>query len=542
MQVRQYSQAMTALIEQTSTIDPDLGGLGEVISSDRLATLTRHLTVGHDAEMKPVVAPFSGEVFAHIPLSSEAAVDTAFAIARKAQTHWAAIPVAQRAKIILRFHDLVLDRREEGLDIVQLETGKARNHAVEELLDVALTARHYARTAAKLLKPRKHAGAFPVLTSAVELRHPLGVVGVISPWNYPLTISVSDAIAALLAGNAVVLKPDIQTTLTALWAIDLLYEAGLPDGVFGVVAGEGPVVGPMITERGDFVMFTGSTGVGRLVAARCGERLVGCSMELGGKNAMIICEDANIKKAAEIAERSSFSNAGQLCISMERMYVQSSIMDEFLEAFRERLTKVRLKAEIGWDSDMGSLISRNQFDTVSRHVDDAIAKGATVVSGGKPRPDIGPFYFEPTVLTNVSEGMTCFAEETFGPVVSIYPFDTEAEAIALANKTSYGLNGSVLTRDERRGREIASQLHAGTINVNEGYATAWSTYGSPMGGWGESGLGSRHGAAGITKYTEAQTIATQRIMGYGTPSFLTHKQWSDALTLFVRGMKAVGKK
>ncbi len=533
---------MTALTEQPSPTHADFDGLGGVISPDRLATLIRHLTVGSDPESVPVIAPFTGRTLAQLPVSSEAAVDTAFAIAGKAQRFWAQTSVAQRSRIMLRFHDLILDRREEGLDIVQLETGKARNHAVEELLDVAITARHYARVASKLLKPRKRSGAFPILTSAVELHHPKGVIGAISPWNYPLTLAVGDAIAALMAGNAVVLKPDLQTTLTALWAIDLLYEAGLPEGLFGVVAGDGAVVGPMITERGDYIMFTGSTGVGRQVAARCGERLVGCSMELGGKNAMIVCDDANIKKAAEVAERASFANAGQLCISMERIYVHTSIFDEFVQALADRLAKVRLKAEIGWDSDMGSLISRKQLETVNRHVDDAIAKGATVVSGGKPRPDVGPFYFDPTVLTNVSPDMVCFGEETFGPVVSVYPFDTEAQAIRLVNDSDYGLNASVLTRDERRGREIGSKIQAGTVNVNEGYATAWSSHGSPMGGWGDSGLGRRHGSEGILKYTEAQTIGTQRIMGWGTPPFLTHKQWADSLVLFVRGMKAAGKK
>ena len=533
---------MTALVEETGQNNRKLEDISAYLAPDRLATLLRHLCVDNDAELAPVIAPFTGRTIAEIPMASEAAVDTAFAIARNAQRRWALTSVAQRSRIMLRFHDLVLDRRQEGLDIVQLETGKSRNHAVEELLDVAITARHYARVAAGLLKPRRQAGAFPVLTSAVELRHPKGVVGAISPWNYPLTLAVGDAIPALLAGNAVVLKPDLQTTLTALWAVDLLYEAGLPEGLLGVVAGEGPVVGPMITERGDYIMFTGSTAVGRQVAARCGERLVGCSMELGGKNAMIICDDANIKKAAEIAERASFANSGQLCISMERIYVHKSVLDEFVAALSGRLEKVRLNAEVGWDSDMGSLISRKQLDTVNKHVDDAVAKGATVLSGGKPRPDIGPFYFEPTVLTDVSSDMICFGEETFGPVVSIYPFDTEAEAIALANETRYGLNASVVTRDEIRGREIASKLHAGTVNVNEGYATAWSAHGSPMGGMGDSGLGRRHGTEGLLKYTEAQTIGTQRLMGWGTPPFLTHKQWADSLVLFVRGMKAIGRK
>lgn len=443
---------------------------------------------------------------------------------------------------MLRYHDLILQRREEGLDIIQMETGKARIHAVEELLDVAITARHYARVASKALRPESHQGAFPLISSAVELHHPKGVVGVISPWNYPLALAVGDAIPALLAGNAVVIKPDLQTTLTALWAIDLMYEAGIPEGLFGVVAGEGATVGPMITERGDYIMFTGSTGVGRQVAARAGERLVGCSMELGGKNAMIVCDDANLNKAAEIAQRASFANAGQLCISMERIYVHASVVDQFTKLFIDRVNKMRMAPELGWKADIGSLISRKQLDTVNRHVDDAIAKGANVLAGGKPRPDVGPFYFEPTVLTNVSEDMVCFREETFGPVVSIYTFDTEAEALAMANSTAYGLNASVITRNERRGKELAAQLKAGTVNVNEGYATAWAATSAPMGGWGDSGLGRRHGREGLMKYTEAQTIGVQRFMGWGTPPFMTHKQWADSLTLIVKGLKLVGRK
>jgi len=452
------------------------------------------------------------------------------------------MPVSARARIMLRFHDLMLERRDQGLDIAQLETGKARMHALEEILDVAITSRHYARTSEKLLKVQRHAGAFPVITSAVEVRHPKGVVGIISPWNYPITLAVTDAIAALMAGNGVVLKPDLQTTLTALWAIDLMYEAGLPEGLFGVVAGEGVEIGPMITARGDYIMFTGSTRVGREVAATCGERLVGCSMELGGKNAMIVCDDANIGKAAEIAVRACFTNTGQLCISMERIYVHASVREQFTDAFLARTEKLRLGAQIGWGADIGCLISQKQLDTVSAHVDDAVANGAVVLAGGQKRPDVGPLFYEPTVLTNVSEKMLCFGTETFGPVVSIYGFDTEDEAIALANDTTYGLNASVITKDAKRGREIAKRLHSGTVNVNEAYATAWSALGGSMGGMGDSGLGRRHGREGLLKYTEAQTIGTQRIMGWGIPPKVTDKQWAGALVGFVRGMKIVGRK
>ena len=533
-------RGMTALVEETVAGTP--ADDQSVLPAQTATRLLRHLNLGPNPDVVPVIAPFNGRPIAQLPLSSEAAVDTAFEIARTAQRRWFATPAEQRARIMLRYHDLVLERREEGLDIVQLETGKARIHAVEELLDIAITARHYARTAPKALKPSTHPGAFPLITQAVELHHPKGVIGVISPWNYPLSLSVGDAIPALLAGNGVVIKPDIQTTFSALWAIDLMYEAGLPEGLFGVVAGEGATVGPMITERGDYIMFTGSTGVGRQVAARCGERLVGASMELGGKNAMIVCEDANLRRAAEIAQRASFANSGQLCISMERIYVHSGVVEEFTRLFVERIEKMKMLPEIGWAADMGTLISRKQLDTVTSHVDDAVAKGAKVLAGGRPRPDVGPFYYEPTLLTNVSPDMTCFGDETFGPVVSIYTFDTEAEALELANATDYGLNASVITGSPRRGRELAAQLKAGTVNINEGYATAWSATGSPMGGWGQSGLGRRHGREGLLKYTESQTIGTQRVMGWGTPKFMTHKQWAGSLATIVKVLKASGRK
>jgi len=326
-----------------------------------------------------------------------------------------------------------------------------------------------------------------------ELRVPKGVVGVISPWNYPLTLAVSDAIPALLAGNAIVLKPDVQTTLSALWVADLLKQAGLPENVFTVVAGEGSVVGPWVTDRSDYVMFTGSTAVGREVARRCGERLIGCSMELGGKNAMIVRADADAEAASSIAVRGSFSNSGQLCISMERIYVHEAIYDEFLAAFARRTQALRMSAGIGWGSDVGSLISARQLERVCAHVDDAVDRGAQIVVGGKARPDVGPFFYAPTILTGVDESMTVCSVETFGPVVAVYPVASDEEAIRRANDTEYGLNASVVSRDNRAAQSLARRLRAGTVNVNEGYAAAWASKRAPMGGMGASGLGRRHG-------------------------------------------------
>ena len=489
-----------------------------------------------------VVEPFTGESLYRLPVSTQDDVDEAFEFARRAQTPWSALPLIERTRIILRFHDLLLADRQFGMNLVQRETGKARKDANEEILDVCITSRHYARDARRLLRPRRRLGAFPGLVGVVERRLPKGVVGVISPWNYPVTLAASDAIPALIAGNTIVLKPDVQTTLSALWIKSLLDRAGLPEGVFTVVSGEGPVVGPMVIDRADYVMFTGSTAVGREVAKRCGERLIGCSMELGGKNAMIIRADADLERAASIAVRGSFSNTGQLCISMERIYVNRDRFEGFLEAFARRTEAQRMSAHLGWGSDIGSLISAKQLARVSEHVDQARDQGATVVCGGEPRPDIGPYFYAPTILTGVTESMTLCRTETFGPVVAVYPVASDDEAVALANDTEYGLNASVVSASFRHAQGLARRLRAGTININEGYASAWASKRAPMGGMGVSGVGRRHGDEGMHKYTEPQTIATQRALGFDPPFGWSDERWGDTLTQAMGLMKKLGLK
>ena len=499
-------------------------------------------SVGPGAATTGVVAPFTGEHIYDLPLSSDADVDAAMTVLRRGQAAWAARPLAERARIMLRFHDLVLANREQGLDIVQWETGKARRDAMEELLDICITARHYSRDARRLLRPRHHRGVFPGAVAVVQHQHPKGVVGFLTPWNYPLTLAVSDAIPALLAGNAALVKPDVQTSLSALWVIDLMVRAGVPDTVVRVVTGEGPVVGPMVIDRVDYVMFTGSTRVGREVSARCGERLIGCSLELGGKNAMIVRADADVQRAAEIAARACFSNSGQLCISMERIYVHADVYSAFAEAFAVRVRAMSMAPGIGWQGDMGSLISARQLARVQQHVDDAVSHGARVLAGGSSRPDIGPFFFEPTVLEGVAEGMILCDEETFGPVVALYPVHSDEEAIRLANDTAYGLNAAVITRDKAVGRTIALRLHAGTVNVNEAYGPSWGSTRAPMGGMGDSGLGRRHGDEGLLKYTESQTIATQRVLGFGAPFGWSDEKWLDTMASTFRAFKAIGLK
>ncbi|WP_338697180.1 succinic semialdehyde dehydrogenase [Streptomyces sp. Q6] len=506
----------------------------DVVTPELVAQLTRDV-VGSGRTANHT--PFTGEKLADLPESTPEDVATAFERARAAQEVWAKTPVRQRAAVLLRFHDLVLARQAEVLDLIQLETGKARLHAHEEVQAVAVAARHYGRKAPSYLKPRRHTGAVPTLTKVTELRQPRGVVGQIAPWNYPLELSVGDALPAFVAGNAVVMKPDTETCLTALWARDLLIEAGLPAEVFQVVLGEGPVVGPELVKHADYVSFTGSTRTGREVAQGAAARLVGVSLELGGKNAMLVLEDADVEKAAAGAVRACFSSAGQLCISIERLYVHESIADVFLERFAARTRGMRLGRSLAYGADMGSLVGERQLETVTRHVEEAVAKGATLVAGGVARPDIGPYFFEPTILDGVEAPMAVCGEETFGPVVSVYRFTDEDEVIGVANATPYGLNSSVWTKDAKRGHAVAARLRTGTVNINEGYAPAYGSVQSPMGGMKDSGLGRRHGSEGILKYTEAQTVAHQRVMPMA-PSFgMDDEKYAAFMTRSLSAMK-----
>ena len=516
----------------------------ERIGTPLLDKLLSQVTLAEGPRAKiEAYAPFTGGVVANIPAGTDADVERAVALARSAQPQWAARSFADRAHIFLRFHDLLLDRQDEILDLIQLETGKARRHAFEEVLDTAIVSRYYAFHAHRLLRARRRKGTLPLLTKTWELRSPVGVVGFIVPWNYPLNLAITDAVGALMAGNTAVLKPDPQTSLTALWAVDLLRQAGLPGDVCPVVTGEGTVVGPAIAERVDYVMFTGSGRTGRLVARQAAERLIGCSLELGGKNPMIVLRDADLKKAVDGAVRACFSAAGQICVSVERMYVHEAVWDSFVSRFVGRTKALRLGAALDFSVEMGSLASERQMKAVEDHVSDALAQGAKVLAGGRRRPDLGPLFYEPTILVDVRPGMKVYAEETFGPVVSLYRFASETEAIEQANETRYGLNASIWTRDTRRGERLARQIRAGSVNVNEAYAATWGSVDSPIGGMKESGLRPRHGAEGILKFTESQTVAVQRFLPIAPLPGMdagSYARWMTRLLKLVRRTRVLG--
>ncbi|MFI9123107.1 succinic semialdehyde dehydrogenase [Streptomyces bikiniensis] len=515
-------------------------GLPVTVTPSFLQHLTSRVSAAPNAARVTTTAPYTGAPLADLPVSTPEDVEAAFARARTAQKAWAATPIAERKKVLLRYHDLVLARQDQALDLMQAENGKTRRDAFLEVVDIGIVSRYYARNAAKYLGPKRRRGAIPLLTHTTELRHPKGVVTVISPWNYPLSMAASDTIAALMAGNAVVQKPDTQTALTALWSMDLMYEAGLPEGVWQMVIGRGSSIGGALMDNADYMMFTGSTATGRQIAADAGRRLIGASLELGGKNPMIVLEDADIEKAADGAVAACFPSAGQLCVSVERLYVAESIRDAFVAAFVTRTEKLKIGAAYDYSVDVGSLTTPAQLKTVTEHVDDAVAKGATVLAGGKARPDLGPLFYEPTILTDVTPDMTLHSHETFGPVVSVYTCRDVDDAVTQANATAYGLNASVWSHNGARGRAVAARVHAGTVNVNEAFAAAWGSIDAPMGGMGDSGLGRRHGADGILKYTEPQTVAHQRVQGFYPPSGISPETWASLFTGALKVMKAAG--
>lgn len=515
------------------------GSSGGRLGSELIARLVKQVHTVEPREMRTSLAPYTLDPVGDVPGCTAEDVDAAVKRARAAQQQWATRPVRERAAVFSRFHDLLLDRQELFLDVIQTETGKARTWAFEEVLDTAMTSQYYADNGERFLKPKSRRGALPGLTSAVEYSHPKGVVGVISPWNYPLTLAISDAIPALIAGNAVVIKPDAQTPFIALLGIELLKEAGLPEDLFIPVTGAGKEIGTPLIDRVDFMMFTGSTATGKIIAEQCARRLIDFSAELGGKNPMIVCADARLKKTVDGAVRACFSNSGQLCISIERMYVEDAIYDRFVPAFAERVKKMAINARYDFTAEMGSIVSEDQLKVVTEHVEDAKAKGATVLAGGRPRPDIGPLFYEPTVLTGVTDEMDLARNETFGPVVAITRVRDVNEAVERANDTCYGLNASIWTSDLQRGREIATRINSGTVNINEGYSAAWASHDAPMGGMKDSGVGRRHGEKGILKYTESQTVAAQRIMGIAPPPGVSRKTFAQVMTLGLRIMKRI---
>jgi aldehyde dehydrogenase (NAD+)/succinate-semialdehyde dehydrogenase/glutarate-semialdehyde dehydrogenase len=483
---------------------------------------------------------YTGEKLLDLPQSTPDDVGAAYGAARRAQALWAGWPLKRRLAVLRRFHKLVLAEHETVVDLMQAETGKARRMAFEEVCDVAMTTSHYLKAAPRILGDRKHGGVVPVVSTSTEVRVPKGVVGLISPWNFPFATSLSDMVPALVAGNGIVLKPDNKSTLNVAFGVSLLHRAGLPRGLVQIVCGEGPDIGPALVDHADYVMFTGSTATGRVIGARAGQNLIGCTLELGGKNPLIVLEDADLDDAVPGAIFGTYLNAGQACMHIERIYVPESLKEQFTLRFVAAAQDIQLGATYDYTPQMGSLVSVGQRERVESHVNDALDKGATLLTGGKARPDLGPAFFEPTVLTDVTSTMLHATEETFGPVVSIYGYRDVDQAIERANDTDYGLNASVWGTDLAAAERVGRRIEAGSVNVNDSLACSYASKKSTSGGFKSSGVGSRHGDAGLLKYTDVQNVAVLKKQVLSAPTDVDYDNYVDQTVKGLKLMRRLG--
>jgi acyl-CoA reductase-like NAD-dependent aldehyde dehydrogenase len=469
-------------------------------------------TDGQPAPRIEVENPATGESIASVPALSVADVAGVVARARAAQPAWEALGFEGRRAILLRAQKWLLDNSDRVTRTIISETGKAYEDAL--LAEVAYTAGAFgfwAKNAPKYLADEKVRTSNPLVKGRkLVLRYaPVGVVGVIGPWNYPLTNSFGDCIPALAAGNACVLKPASLTPLTSLLLAEGLRECGLPENVFIVAPGGGDVGGELI-DHVDYVMFTGSTEVGKKVMERAAKTLTPVGLELGGKDPMLVLADADLDRAANAAVHYSMQNGGQTCISIERVYVEEPAYDEFVSKVEGKMRGLRQGVPGGAGAvDVGAVTSPPQVELIDAHVKDAIAKGARAPVGGRRGDGPGDFY-EPTLLVDVDHSMDCMTEETFGPTLPVMKVRDADEAVVLANDSPYGLQASVWTKDVAKGERLARMIEAGVVSVND-HQLNYVALELPMGGWKASGLGSRHGSDGIRKYTKKQALLVTRL-------------------------------
>ena len=464
-------------------------------------------------------------------MDSVATIAEALRTARAAREGWAASPARHRAEVAARWAALLLRHRERLMDQLQADTGKSRVDAFEEVAAAVLTAQYYARTAPRLLRTRRHLGLLPGLITVAVRPEPLGVAGVILPSNHPLTLLAGDCLPALVAGNAVLLNPAPQTRPISRLAAELAVEAGLPPGLWQVLAGDVELGRRLCTET-DVVAFTGSAAVGAEVAAAAGAALVPCHLELGGKNAMLVLADAPVRRAARNAAQAAFAAAGQVCVGIELVYVEQAVAERFTAALVAEVQALRLGNDAGYRGRIGPLLSPGGLARTRAQVEQAVELGATVLTGGRPRPDLGPLFHEPTVLSGTRPGMAVRDQETFGPVLCLQVVPDAEEA--LPELAGGRLNASVWTADRRRGSALAQRIRAGSVNVNEGYAASYSSIAAPMGGFGRSGTGRRNGAEGLLRFTAPQAVATARgVLLHSLPG-VGPRRWATVFTWLLK--------
>jgi len=471
-------------------------------------------------EVIEVHSPATLEKVGEVPVCPAAGVRAAVARARAAFAVWGALGFKERGRVLVDVRERLLARREEVIRTLCAETGKPRFEAVAmELAYVCDALTFYARRAGRFLAPERVTPHLLKNKKVIVRYQPRGVVGIIAPWNFPLFMTLGEAVPALAAGNAVVIKPSEWAPLTAELgrriAAEAFAAAGLPPEILQVVAGYGETGGALVDEV-DMVAFTGSARTGRLVAERAARRLVPVSLELGGKDPMIVLRDADLERAAAAAVWGAFMNAGQVCISVERVYVEEAVADEFTRRVVEKTRALRQGIEAGGAGpagedrvDVGAMTFPKQVEVVEEQVRDAVERGARVLVGGRRAAHLRGRFFEPTVLAGVDHSMQVMREETFGPVLPIMRVKDEGEALRLANDSRYGLNASVWTRDARRGARLAGQVEAGSVCVND-VIMGVAVTDAPFGGVKESGTGRRHGAPGIRRFASEQTIVIDR--------------------------------
>jgi succinate-semialdehyde dehydrogenase/glutarate-semialdehyde dehydrogenase len=469
-------------------------------------------------QIKPVTEiiscdPATGEEIGRAPLATLEDVRQAVSRARAAQPVWASLTFRDRARVILRARELMLAERDEIARLVSRETGKPVAEAVSMEIVPTLDAMHYfAHASETLLRPQKiDIGQYGMMGRSSSIRFkPLGVVGIISPWNFPLATPFDEVVMALMAGNAVVLKPSELTPLIALKIGELFNRAGLRTGLLEILTGDGSTGAALVEARVDKIMFTGSVATGKRVAEAAARYLIPVVLELGGKDPMIVLEDADLENAARGAVWGAFANAGQACASVERCYVHESIAPKFIEIVVAETKALRQGVGTGSAVDLGSMTNERQLEIVESHVNDARQRGATILTGGQRGENREGYFYQPTVLTNVDQAMTIMRDETFGPVLPVMTFKSDDEAVKLANDSVYGLTASVWTKDIPRGRALAERIEAGTVMVNEVVYTHGIAQ-TPWGGVKDSGYGRTHGRMGLLEMVWPQHIHINRI-------------------------------
>ncbi len=459
------------------------------------------------------VNPATGEVLRELDCTGEGEVEAAVARARVAQGAWFELGLRGRIAVLRKFQGKLFEQKSEVAAAITREVGKPLVEAlVTEVLVVLDAARFLIDNAWGLLRdePVPHGNLVTKLKSGWLAREPHGVIGIISPWNYPFSIPATETLAALVAGNAVVLKPSELTPLVALELAALLHAAGVPKDVFQVIVGEGPAGAALLRSPIDKLVFTGSVATGKRIAAAAAERLLPVVLELGGKDPMLVLDDADVDVASSAAVWGAFVNAGQACLSVERCYVHRSLYESFAQACAEKTKQLRVGNGMDAHTDVGPMIQERQVRIVEAHVEDAKARGARVLAGGRRLLELGVNFYAPTVLADVTHDMRIMREETFGPVLPMMACDDDEEAVRLANDSEYGLAASVWTRDRKRGERLARRIHAGTVMVND-VISCFGISEAPHGGVKASGIGRTHGRFGLDEMVRVKYLDMDRM-------------------------------